>query len=62
MRISLENYLRNKLDKVESMSSFELATDTLRCWIDEYNEQLRQYNGKGIYAVRPSEILIKVRH
>lgn len=37
MKISLENYLRNKLDEVESMHSFELATDTLRCWIDEYN-------------------------
>lgn len=44
MKISLENYLRNKLDEVESMHSYELATDTIRCWIDEYNEQLRQYN------------------
>lgn len=43
MKISLENYLRNKLDEVESMHSFELATDTIRCWIDEYNEQLRKH-------------------
>ena len=55
MKISLENYLRNKLDEVESMHSFELATDTIRCWIDEYNEQLRQYN-----VVRQSEQLICV--
>lgn len=39
MNISLENYLRNKLDEVESMHSFELATDTIRCWIDEYKNQ-----------------------
>lgn len=47
MGISLDNYLRNKLDEVESMHSYELATDTLRCWIDDYNEQLRQYNVVG---------------
>lgn len=47
MKISLENYLRNKLDEVESMHSFELATDTIRCWIDEYNEQLHQCNVSG---------------
>lgn len=41
MKISLENYLRNKIDEVESMHSYELSTDTIRCWIDEYNEQLR---------------------
>jgi|SRR5690606_2873007 len=44
MKISLENYLRNELDKVESMHSFELATEAVRCWIDEYIEQLRQCN------------------
>ena len=41
MKKSLEIYLRNKLNEVESMGYFELATDTIRCWIDEYNEQLR---------------------
>lgn len=47
MKISLENYLRNELDKVESMHSFELATEAVRCWIDEYIEQLRQCNVSG---------------
>ena len=40
MNISLENYLRGKLYEVERMGSYELATDTIKCWIDEYNEQL----------------------
>lgn len=44
MKISLENYLKNKLDEVEIVHSFELATDTIRCWIDEYIEQLHQCN------------------
>lgn len=48
MEISLENYLRDKVDEEESMHSFEIATDTIRCWIDEYNEQLRQYNVVGL--------------
>lgn len=49
MKITLENYLRNKLDEVESVHSFELATDTIRCWIDEYNDQLRHYNVSGSF-------------
>lgn len=42
MNISLENYLRSKLYEVERMASYELATDMIRCWIDEYNEQLNR--------------------
>ena len=38
MNISLENWLRSKLDDKERMQDYELATDTLRCWIEEYKE------------------------
>ena len=38
MNISLENWLRNKLQETEEMQSYEVATDTLRCWIDEWKE------------------------
>jgi hypothetical protein len=40
MNITLENWLRNKLQETEEMLCYDLATDTLRCWIDEYNELL----------------------
>ena len=35
--ISLENWLRNKLSENEEMHDYSVATDTIRCWIDEYN-------------------------
>lgn len=38
MNISLENYLRNKLDENELMHDYAVATDSVRCWIQEYNE------------------------
>lgn len=41
MNISLENWLRNKLQETEEMHDYAVATDTLRCWIDEY-KQLNQ--------------------
>ena len=39
MKITLENWIRNKLQENESMSDFAVATDTIRCWIDEYKVQ-----------------------
>ena len=38
MKISLENWLRNKLQENEEMQDYSVATDTVRCWIDEYEE------------------------
>lgn len=38
MNISLENWLRNKLHEVERMQDYSVATDTIRAWIDLYNE------------------------
>ena len=38
MNITLENWLRNKLQETEEMLCYDLGTDTLRCWIDEYNQ------------------------
>lgn len=52
MKISLENWLKNKLDEVESMHDFNVGTETVRCWIEEHSEQLRQSN-----VVRQSEQL-----
>ncbi len=38
MNISLENWLRDKLDENESMHDFAVATETIKCWIDEFKE------------------------
>jgi hypothetical protein len=38
MKISLENWLRNKLQENEEMHDYAVATETLRCWIDEYKQ------------------------
>lgn len=38
MKITLENWLRNKIDEVESMHEFGVSTDTVRCWIEEYKD------------------------
>lgn len=38
MNISLENWLRDKLDEIESMHEYSIATDTVRAWIDLYND------------------------
>lgn len=43
MNISLENWLRNKLQENEEMHDYAVATETVRCWIDEY-EQLSQHD------------------
>lgn len=37
MEISLENWLRNKLQENEEMQDYSVATDAVRAWIDEYN-------------------------
>lgn len=38
MNISLVNWIRNKLQENEEMHDYAVATDTVRCWIDEYNQ------------------------
>lgn len=38
MENSLENWLREKLNEVEKMHDYGVATETVRCWIDEYNQ------------------------
>lgn len=38
MNISLENWLRNKLQENEEMQDYAVSTDTVRCWIDEYKQ------------------------
>ena len=37
--MSLENWIRNKLQEIEEMQDYSVATDTVRCWIDEYNDK-----------------------
>jgi len=46
MNISLENWLRNKLQESEEMQDYAVATDTVRCWIDQYKE-LNQHDVSG---------------
>lgn len=38
MNISLENFLRNKLQENEEMQDYAVATETIRYWIDEYKQ------------------------
>lgn len=38
MNINLENWLRNKLQENEEMHDYAVATDTVRCWIEDYNQ------------------------
>lgn len=45
MKISLENWLRNKLQENEEMHDYAVSTDTIRSWIDEYKE-LQQPSNK----------------
>jgi hypothetical protein len=42
MNISLETWLRNKLNEIESMHDYEVATETVRVWIDLYNDLCKQ--------------------
>ena len=35
--IRIENFIRNKLQETEEMQEYSVSTDTIRCWIDEYN-------------------------
>ena len=35
--MSLEIFLRNKVDDVEKFGMYNVATDTVRAWIDTYN-------------------------
>jgi hypothetical protein len=39
MKLSLENYLRDKIMENEKMYDYAVSTDTIRCWIDEYNSE-----------------------
>lgn len=36
--LSLENWIRNKLQETEEMQDYAVATDSVRAWIDQYNE------------------------
>lgn len=39
--ISLSIYLYNKLYEVEENHSYEVATETVKCWIDEHQELIK---------------------
>lgn len=36
--MKLQDYLREKINGYELIEGFAIATDTLRCWIDEWEE------------------------
>lgn len=42
MDILLETWLRNKLTETEMYGQYEIGTDTVRAWIDTYNDLFRQ--------------------
>ena len=37
--MTLENWLRNKLQEIEEMHEYSIATDAVRAWIDLYNKE-----------------------
>lgn len=41
MSIALENYLRDKLYELESMHEYNVPTDSIRAWIDVYNDLVK---------------------
>ena len=41
MNISLENWLRNKLQENEEMQDYAVSTETIRFWIDEYKQLIQ---------------------
>lgn len=38
MRMSLEKFLRSKIDRSERMCCYEVETNTLRAWIEQYED------------------------
>jgi hypothetical protein len=69
MNISLENWLRNKLQETEEMHEYAVATETLRIWIDQYNHLKKEAfdadisnhfkNKFGLYANEIYEYLLE---
>lgn len=39
--ISLKNWIKNKLQEVEEMHDYDVATDTVRVWIEEYYYEIK---------------------
>lgn len=39
MSESLKEYIYNRIDHHEKHHEYEVATETIRCWIDAYQEQ-----------------------
>lgn len=37
-----EKFIRNKLNDLEKHHEYSVATDTVRCWLDEYNEAVEK--------------------
>ena len=42
--VSLENWIRNKLQELEEIHDYAAATDQIRYWIDEYNKKINNGN------------------
>lgn len=36
--LSLDGFIRDKLSEIERMHDYSVGTDTVRCWLDEYND------------------------
>ena len=36
--LSLDGFIRDKLSEIECMHDYSVGTDTVRCWLDEYND------------------------
>lgn len=49
MNTSLENWLRDRLYEVERMHEYSIGTDTVRAWIDLYNEVEEKNNSAKDY-------------
>jgi hypothetical protein len=52
MSISLENWIRNKLQENEEMHDYAVATDAVRVWIDEWKlESKMNFTTNGVIVI-----------
>ena len=57
MNISLENWLRNKLQETEEMHDYSVATETVRIWIGQYKQETEAANPQQMSDVTRVEVI-----
>jgi hypothetical protein len=65
----LELYLRKKIDELNKMAVFDIATETLKIWLDDYEPALSQHDviksgcvHENIDVILPIKRCLKCQH